>query len=165
MYAFNITSSHVIYFREGIPVVCYASCHMFAHSFHLLFIHFYYLSCTFVAFVTSLFLFLLFFFFLYFHLVLLSENIHGSKRRREEELLYAVKYFSGISHVDPFTAGSISLELWHFRRKISSPSFPGIFSHLIRFYVVVFLKSLRLASLLCGEKNHEQSTISFFIQL
>lgn len=40
------------------------------------------------------------------------------KQGESWKLLYAVKYFSGISHVDPFTAGSITLELSHFRRKI-----------------------------------------------
>jgi len=48
----------------------------------------------------------------YFHLKIFVKE-------EQEKLLYAVKYFSEISHVDPFTAGSISLELSHFRRKIS----------------------------------------------
>lgn len=52
----------------------------------------------------------------------IEKNIHGwqEERWRGEKLLYAVKYFRGISTFDPFTAGSMSPELSHFRRKISS---------------------------------------------
>jgi len=56
----------------------------------------------------------------YFHLKIFVEE-------EQEKLLYAVKYFFKISHVDPFTAGSISLELSHFRRKISLLPFLRIF--------------------------------------
>lgn len=143
------------YFRESAAVLRDASksCNMFAHSFYrrltfysllLLVLYFSFLLVPFSFFpYFSLFL---------FYLVLLSENIHGSKKSREEELLYAVKYFSGISHVDPFTASSISLELWYFRRKISSPSFPGIFSHLIRFHIVVLFKA-RTPRVSCAERK------------
>lgn len=142
------------YLDDEALILCYASksCNMFAHSFQRL--TFYSLLLLVLYFSLLLpFFFFFFFFLLFLHLVPLSENIHGSKKKREEELLYAVKYFSGISHVDPFTAGSISLELWHFRRKISSLSFPGIFSHLIRFYIVVFLKLERLLRVSYAEKE------------
>jgi len=46
-------------------------------------------------------------------------KIFMEARRVVLVVLYAVKYFSGISHVDPFTAASISLELSHFRSEIS----------------------------------------------
>lgn len=105
-----------------------------------LFTLFYYLSCTFrsCSFSTLFFLF--------------SPSSSpctaiGKYSWKQEEngapkLLYAVKYFPGISHVDPFTAGSISLELWHFPRKISPPAVSrNLFSHSIRFHIVVLSKS------------------------
>lgn len=60
-------------------------------------------------------------FFLFFFLPLprcTAISKYSWKQEESWKLLYAVKYFSGISHVDPFTAGSITLELSHFRRKI-----------------------------------------------